>query len=72
MVNRRLAELASGPADAPNVGIPPAPQVERLQTLLLSVFPEPVELGWIESVLARGTGFSGATVCQFIRERFSQ
>jgi hypothetical protein len=72
MVNRRLAELASGSADAPNVGIPQAPKVERLQTLLLSVFPEPVESGWIESVLAKDAGFSGATVCQFIRERFSR
>lgn len=72
MVDRHLAELASGPADVPNAGIISTPKAERLQALLLRVFPEPKESEGIESLLAQGTGISGETVCQLIRERFSQ
>jgi hypothetical protein len=72
MVDRHLAELASGPADALNAGIMSTPKAERLQALLLSVFPEPKESEGVKSLLAQGTSFSGETVCQIIRERFSQ
>jgi len=72
MVERRLTELASGPADTPNVGIMSTPRAERLHALLLSVFPEPKESEGIKSLLARGTNLSSETVCQLIRERFSR
>ncbi|KAI0254821.1 hypothetical protein BJV78DRAFT_1273863 [Lactifluus subvellereus] len=73
-IDGRLAELASGPADPPNASIPSAcpPKVERLQALLLSIFPEPEDSRWVELILGQGTSFSGATVCQFIREKISQ
>ncbi|KAH9999987.1 hypothetical protein BJV77DRAFT_1114938 [Russula vinacea] len=71
MIDRHLAELASGSADVPNAGIISTPKAERLQALLLRVFPEPKESEGIESLLAQGTGISGETVCQLIRERFS-
>ena len=72
MVDRHLAELASGLADAPNAGIVSTPKEGRLQALLLSVFPEPEESERIKSLLAPGTSFSGEAICQFIRERFSR
>ena len=72
MVDRHLAELASGPADAPNAGIMSTPKAERVQALLLSVFPEPNESEEIKSLLAQGTSFSGETICQFIGEQFSR
>jgi hypothetical protein len=72
MVDRHLAEQASGPADVPNAGIMSTPKAERLQALLLSVFPEPKESERIKSFLAQDTGITGDTVCQLIRERFSQ
>lgn len=71
MVDRHLAELASGPADTPKESIMPKPKAERLQALLLSVLPEPQESEAIKSLLAQGSSFSGETICQFIRERFS-
>jgi hypothetical protein len=70
-VDRHLAELASGPPDAPNAGIISTPKAERLQALLLSIFPEPQESEGIRSLLSQGRSFSGETVCQFIREQFS-
>ena len=70
MVDRHLAELASGPADTPTVGIMPTPKVERLEALLLSVLPEPQESEKIKSLLAQGSSFSGEAICHFIRERF--
>lgn len=73
-IDGRLAQLAAGPADPPSASIPSAcpPKVERLQALLLSIFPGPEDSGWVELILGQGTSFSGATVCQFIREKFSQ
>jgi hypothetical protein len=71
IVDRRLTELASGPAEAPDAVITPTPKAERLRALLLSVFPEPKESEGIKSLLARGTSLSSETVCQLIRERFS-
>jgi hypothetical protein len=71
MVDRHLAELASGPADTPTVGIMPTPKVERLEALLLSVLPEPQESERIKSLLAQGSSVSGEAICHFIRERFS-
>ena len=71
IVDRHLAELASGPADTPTVGIMPTPKVERLEALLLSVLPEPQESERIKSLLAQGSSFSGETICHLIRERFS-
>ena len=70
MIDRRLAELASGATDVP--GTPSTRKVERLRALLLSIFPEPAEAGQIESLLTHGTGFSGETVCRFIREKCSR
>jgi hypothetical protein len=72
VVDRHLAELASGPADTLNAGIISTPKAERLHAILLSVFPEPKESERIESLLTQGTSFSGDTVCQIIRERFSR
>jgi hypothetical protein len=72
MVDRHLAKLASGPADASDAVIMSTPKAERLQALLLSVFPESKESEGIVSLLAQGTGISGQTVCQLIRERFSR
>lgn len=72
MIDHRLAELASGATDVPDVGTPSAWTVERLRALLLSIFPEPAESRQIELLLAHGTGFFGKTVCQFIREKCSR
>lgn len=72
IVDRRLTELASDPAEARDAGITPTPKTERLRELLLSVFPEPKESEGIKSLLAQGTSLSGETVCQLIRERFSR
>jgi hypothetical protein len=72
VVDCRLAELISGPADAANTDNPSTHKVTRFQALLLSIFPEPEESEWIKSRLAQGVDFSGEVVCQFIRERFSQ
>jgi hypothetical protein len=72
IVDRRLAELASGLAEAPDACITPTPKAERLRALLFSVFPEPKESEGIKSLLAQGTSLSGETVCQLIRERFSR
>jgi hypothetical protein len=73
-IDHRLAELASGPADAPNPSIPSAcsPKVGQLRALLSSIFPEPEKSGWIESILDQDTSFPSTTVCQYIRESFSQ
>ena len=70
----RLVELASGPPNPSNTNVcsPHQLMIERLLALLLSIFPEQEESRWIESVLGQGTNFPGMTVCQFIRERFSQ
>jgi len=72
MIDRRLAELAFGATDVPDVGTPSARKVERMRALLLSIFPEPAESRQIESLLAHVTGFSGETICQFIREKCSR
>jgi hypothetical protein len=71
-VERRLEELASGPATSPHAGPSPTPKVERLQSLLLSVFPQPEESRWIESLLAQGNSISGKIICQVIQEQFSR
>jgi hypothetical protein len=70
----RLVELASGLPNPPNTNVrsPYQLMMERLLALLLSIFPEPEESRWIESVLGQGTNFPSTTVCQFIRERLSQ
>jgi hypothetical protein len=72
MIDRRLAELAPEAATAPNVGVPSPRKVDRLQTLLLSIFPEPEESRRIESLFAHDSGFSGETVCHYIREACSR
>jgi hypothetical protein len=72
VVDRRLAELTSGPADATNTDSPSTHKGTRFQTLLSSIFPEPEESGWIESRLTQGVELSGEVVCQFIQKRFSQ
>jgi hypothetical protein len=72
MIDRRLAELASGTTTVPNVGIPSPRKVDRLQTLLLSIFPGPEESRRIESLFAHGSGFSGETICHYIREACSR
>jgi len=72
MIDRRLAELASDTIDVPNASIPSAWNLERLRTLLISIFPEPEEARRIESLLVHGAGLSGETVSQFIRETCSQ
>lgn len=72
IVDRRLTELASGPAEASDAGVTPTPKAERLRALLFSLFPEPKESEGIKSLLAQGTSLSGETVCQLIRERFSR
>jgi hypothetical protein len=72
MVDRRLIELASGPADAPNTGIISIPKAERLQALLLSIFPDSKESEGIKLLFVQGTSLSGEIVCQLIREQFSR
>jgi len=71
-VDRRLEELASGPIISPHAGPSSALKVERLQSLLLSVFPQPEESRWIESLFVQGNEISGEVVCQIIREQFSR
>lgn len=70
-IDRRLAELASGPTDASNTNISkdPPSSVERLRKLMQSVFSDPEESGDINSLFDQGAGYSGATICRFIRER---
>ena len=72
MIDRRLAELASDATDVTNSSIPSAWNLERLRTLLLSIFPEPEEATRIESLLVHSAGLSGESVSQFIRETCSQ
>ena len=72
IVDRRLTELASGPAEAPDAGTTPIPKAERLRALLLSVFPEPKESEGIKSLFAQGTSLSSESICQLIREGFSR
>ena len=72
MIDRRLAELASGATAVPNVGVPSARKVDRLRALLLYIFPEPEESRRIESLFAHGTGLSGETFCHYIREACSR
>jgi hypothetical protein len=68
-IDRRLAELASGPTDAsnPNISMDLPSSVEQLRKLMQSVFPE--EPGEIDSLFGQDTNYSGAAVCLFIRER---
>ena len=68
-IDHRLAELASGPTNADNVNVSmdPPSGVERLRTLMQSVFSDPEESNEINSLF--GQDYSGAAVCRFIRER---
>lgn len=73
-IDRRLAELVSGNTDAGNADISmdlPS-SVERLRTLMQSVFSDPEDSGEINTLFGQGTDYSGAVVCQFIRERVAQ
>jgi hypothetical protein len=71
MIERRLAELSLATTEQPNVGSPPTQKVDRLQALLLSIFPEPEESRRIETLFAHGTS-PGETLCHYIREAFSR
>ena len=70
-IDNRLAELASGLTDARNANISTVPlsSVERLRTLMQTVFLDLEESGEVNSLFDQGTSYSGAAVCLFIRER---
>lgn|SRR6266702_1660510 len=73
-IDHRLAELASAHTDASNVDVSTdlPSSVEQLRTLMQSVFSDPEESREINSLFGQGTSYSGAAVCQFIRERVAQ
>jgi hypothetical protein len=73
-IDHRLAELASGPPDASkaDISMDLSSSVERVRTLMQSVFSEPEESREINALFGQGTSYSGAVVCQFIRERMAQ
>ena len=70
-IDHRLAELASGPTDASNanISVDLPSSVERLRTLMQSVFSDPEESREINSLFGQGTSYSGAAICLFIREK---